>query len=122
MITFQVENLTAAEQWRAVDVTDFENVVVTLEGTYTGNITFWGTNDEPEFTGDYNWVLWGLNDSTSASIAGLTNTVAGVGPSELTKGFKGTVAGLRSFAVYTESNFTPTGIVRAVISYQRSAK
>jgi hypothetical protein len=120
MINFKVETLTAAEQWRAVDVTDFENVVVTLEGTYTGNITFWGTNDEPEFTGDYNWVLWGLNDSTSASIAGLTNTVAGTDPTELKKGFRGSVAGLRSFAVYTEAGFS--GEVRAVISYQRSAK
>jgi len=120
MITFQVHEYDAAEEWMAWDVTDFENVVVTLEGTWTGDVTLWGTNDEPEFTGDYNWVKWGLNDSTSASIAGLTNTITGTSPTEIVKGFRGSVAGLRSFAVYTESNFS--GAVRAVISYQRSAK
>ena len=120
MMTVQDENFTVAEQWRQVDVTDFENVVVTLEGTYTGDITFWGTNDEPSFDADYNWVKWSLNDSTGASSTTLVSTVAGVGPSELIKGFRGSVAGLRSFAVYTEAGFS--GQVHAVISWQRSAK
>jgi len=120
MINFNVYEFDAQEQWSAYDVTDFENVVVTLEGTWTGDITFWGTNDEPEFTGDYNWVKWSLNDSTGATSTALVSTVAGTDPTEIIKGFRGSVAGLRSFAVYTETGFS--GTVRAVISYQRSAK
>jgi hypothetical protein len=120
MITFQVHEFDDEMQWQAYDVTDFENVVVTLEGTWTGDVTLWGTNDEPEFTGDYNWVKWSLNDSTGVSSTTLVSTVTGGGESEVTKGFRGSVAGLRSFAIYTEEGFT--GAVRAVISYQRSAK
>ncbi len=120
MITVEVENFTVAQQWRQVDVTDFENVVVTLEGTWTGDITLWGTNDVPAFDADYNWVKWSLNDSTGASSTTLVSTVTGGGESEVTKGFRGSVAGLRSFALYAEEGFT--GAVRAIISFQRSAK
>ncbi len=120
MINFNVVTYLAEFEWNAFDVTDFENVVVTLEGTWTGDITFWGTNDEPEFTGDYNWVKWSLNDSTGATSTALVSTVAGTDPTEIVKGFRGSVAGLRSFAVYSEEGFS--GEARAVISYQRSAK
>ena len=120
MMTTSQVNFTDADQWNQYDVTDFENVVVTLEGTWSGDLTFWGTNDEPAFDQDYNWVKWSLNDSTTTPSTALVSTVTGTTPTEIIKGFRGSIAGLRSFAIYSEAGFS--GTVRCVTSWQRSAK
>lgn len=120
MVYKTIATLNTEYQWEAINADDFENVVVTIEGTWTGDVTFWGTNDEPEFTGDYNWVKWNLNDSVNASTTAVTATVTGTDPTEVVKGFRGSIAGLRSFAVYAEAGFS--GSARVVISIHRSAK
>jgi hypothetical protein len=120
MVYKTIATLNTEYQWEAINADDFENVVVTIEGTWTGDIEFWGTNDEPEFTGDFNWVKWNLNDSVNASTTAVTATVTGNSPTEVVKAFRGSIAGLRSFAVYAAPGFS--GTARVVISIHRSAK
>ena len=120
MVYKTIATLNTEYQWEPINADDFENVVVTIEGTWTGDIEFWGTNDEPEFTGDYNWVGWYLNDSTNASTTAVQSACAGASPAEVTKGFRGNIAGLRSFAVYAAPGFS--GTARVVISIHRSSK
>jgi hypothetical protein len=120
MVYKTVATLNTEDQWEEINADDFENVLVTIEGTWTGDIEFWGTNDETSFDVDYNWVKWSLNDSTGVSSTTLVSTVAGTSPTEIIKGFRGSIAGCRAFAVYAASGFT--GTARVVISIHRSSK
>lgn len=120
MVEYFVYTIDTEYQWEASQCNDYENVVVSVEGTWTGNIEFWGTNDEPEFIGDFNWVKWALNDSVNASSTAVVTAVAGTTPTEVSKAFRGSIAGLRSFGIYADAGFA--GSARVVVSYQRSAK
>lgn len=122
MMVYRTFTLNSEYQWEPIGADDFENVVVSIEGTWTGNVEFWGTNDYPDFdgSGDFNWTKWALNDSVAAATTTVTTVVAGTSPTEVGKSFRGSIAGLRAFAVYADAGFS--GTARVVVSVHRAAK
>jgi len=99
--------------WFPINVAGYDTVAVTIEAPtgWIGTISFWGGAT----TDGLAPALWSLNDAEDASLVSQVETITGSTPSQFTKNYRGSVAGLATFGVYFANPTTFVSVVGTAI-------
>jgi hypothetical protein len=121
--TYDSTLATPTSDWAPVNCAGYDTLALTVVAPagWIGTISFWGGANNNQSSP----ALWSLNDAEDASLVSQVETVVGSTPSQFTRNYRGSVAGLAEFGVYFANPTTfvnAQGIITVSFGFYASAK